>query len=108
MLNIASLIIGLVALSTLMVVYLAAEPTRRGDETTEQENTALVRGTDLYITYCLQCHGPAGTGGWTPGLRRKGCLEHQGMASPARGVVAGAGRATADDTVTQRDRLGTR
>lgn len=55
-------IIGLVALSTLMVVYLAAEPTRRGDETTEQENTALVRGTDLYITYCLQCHGPAGLG----------------------------------------------
>lgn len=55
-------IIGLVALSTVMVVYLAAEPNRRGSETTEQESTALVRGTDLYITYCLQCHGPAGLG----------------------------------------------
>lgn len=56
-------IVGLVALSTLMVVYLAAEPNRRGSETNEQESTALVRGTDLYITYCLQCHGPAGLGG---------------------------------------------
>lgn len=55
-------IIGLVALSTLMVVYLAAEPNRRGNETTEQESTALTRGTDLYVTYCLQCHGPAGLG----------------------------------------------
>lgn len=55
-------IIGMVALSTLMVVYLAAEPNRRGSETSEQESTALVRGTELYITYCLQCHGPAGLG----------------------------------------------
>jgi plastocyanin/mono/diheme cytochrome c family protein len=55
-------IIGLVALSTLMVVYLAAEPDRRGSETSEQQSTMLVRGTELYITYCLQCHGPAGLG----------------------------------------------
>lgn len=55
-------IIGLVAISTVMVVYLAAEPNRRGSETQEQESTALVRGTELYITYCLQCHGPAGLG----------------------------------------------
>ena len=55
-------IIGLVALSTLMVVYLAAEPNRRGTETTEQQLTYLVRGTELYITYCLLCHGPAGLG----------------------------------------------
>jgi plastocyanin/mono/diheme cytochrome c family protein len=55
-------IVGLVALSTLLVVYLAAEPARRDNETTEQEAVAIERGTSLYITYCLQCHGPAGLG----------------------------------------------
>jgi nitrite reductase (NO-forming) len=55
-------IVGLVALSTLMVVYLAAEPTRRDDETSEQNAVSIERGTSLYITYCLQCHGPAGLG----------------------------------------------
>lgn len=55
-------IVGLVALSTLMVVYLAAEPVRRDDETVEQEAVSIERGTSLYITYCLQCHGPAGLG----------------------------------------------
>lgn len=55
-------IVGLVALSTLMVVYLAAEPIRRDDETTEQNAVSIERGTELYITYCLQCHGPAGLG----------------------------------------------
>lgn len=55
-------IIGLVALSTVMVVYLAAEPNRRGSETDEQDYTSIERGTSLYITYCLQCHGPAGLG----------------------------------------------
>lgn len=55
-------IVGLVALSTLMVVYLAAEPMRRGDETSEQNTVSIERGTSLYITYCLQCHGPAGLG----------------------------------------------
>lgn len=55
-------IVGLVALSTLMVVYLAAEPTRRDSATTEQQAVSIERGTSLYITYCLQCHGPAGLG----------------------------------------------
>jgi plastocyanin len=55
-------IVGLVALATVLVVYLADEPNRRDSETTEQEALALERGTSLYITYCLQCHGPAGLG----------------------------------------------
>ncbi|HWV25312.1 MAG TPA: plastocyanin/azurin family copper-binding protein [Thermomicrobiales bacterium] len=55
-------IIGLVAISTTMVVYLAAEPDRRSDETETQDVVAIERGTELYITYCLQCHGPAGLG----------------------------------------------
>lgn len=55
-------IIGLVAMATVLVVYLADEPVRRDSETTEQEALALERGTQLYITYCLQCHGPSGYG----------------------------------------------
>lgn len=55
-------IIGLVAISTTMVVYLAAEPDRRSSEAETQDVVAIQRGTDLYITYCLQCHGPAGLG----------------------------------------------
>lgn len=55
-------IIGLVVISTAMVVYLAAEPDRRAEETETQDVVAIERGTDLYITYCLQCHGPAGLG----------------------------------------------
>lgn len=56
-------IVGLVALATVLVVYLADEPTRRGSETTEQQDLSIERGTELYITYCLQCHGPSGFGG---------------------------------------------
>ncbi len=55
-------IVGLVALATVLVVYLADEPNRRDSELTEQEALALERGTSLYITYCLQCHGPSGYG----------------------------------------------
>lgn len=55
-------IVGLVALATVLVVYLADEPNRRGSETTEQQATSIERGTKLYITYCLQCHGPRGFG----------------------------------------------
>lgn len=55
-------IIGLVALATALTVFIANEPDRRGSETTEQQDIAVVRGTDLYIQYCLQCHGPAGLG----------------------------------------------
>jgi plastocyanin/mono/diheme cytochrome c family protein len=54
--------VGLVALATVLTVYIAREPDRRDSETTEQEEIAIERGTDLYIQYCLQCHGPAGLG----------------------------------------------
>ena len=55
-------IIGLVALATVLTVYIAREPDRRDEELTEQEQVAITRGTQLYITFCLQCHGPAGLG----------------------------------------------
>ncbi len=55
-------VIGLIAVSTAIMVYTAAEPNRRADETSEQESVSIERGTQLYITYCLRCHGPAGLG----------------------------------------------
>lgn len=54
--------VGLVALATVLTVYIAREPDRRDSESTEQQDIAIERGTDLYIQYCLQCHGPAGLG----------------------------------------------
>lgn len=55
-------VIGLIAVTTAMTVYTANEPNRRGDETSMQEDVSIERATSLYITYCLQCHGPAGLG----------------------------------------------
>lgn len=55
-------VIGLIAISTAVTVYTANESNRRGDETSEQEGVSIERATSLYITYCLQCHGPAGLG----------------------------------------------
>jgi plastocyanin/mono/diheme cytochrome c family protein len=55
-------IIGLVAVATALTVYIADEPNRRDGETTEQDVIAIERGTDLYIQYCLLCHGPEGKG----------------------------------------------
>lgn len=54
--------VGLVALATVLTVYIAREPDRRDTELDEQDQIAITRGTDLYIQYCLQCHGPAGLG----------------------------------------------
>ncbi len=55
-------IIGLVALATVLVVYLADEPNRRDGQAGTQDQLAIERGTELFIKYCLQCHGPAGLG----------------------------------------------
>lgn len=55
-------IVGLVALATVLVVYLAADGGRRDSEAADQDHLAIERGTELYITYCLQCHGPSGYG----------------------------------------------
>ncbi len=54
--------IGLVALATVTLIYVANEPNRRGSEVTNQDDLAIERGTKLYITYCLQCHAPGGQG----------------------------------------------
>ena len=55
-------VIGLIAVSTAVTVYTANESNRRGDETSEQQGLSIERASSLYITYCLQCHGPAGLG----------------------------------------------
>jgi len=55
-------IIGLVGFATLLIIYLADETFRQDSQAATQEELAIERGTELYITYCLQCHGPAGNG----------------------------------------------
>ena len=55
-------IIGLVGFATLLIIYLADEPNRHAQAQNQQEELAIERGTELYITYCLQCHGPDGLG----------------------------------------------
>lgn len=55
-------IIGLVGFATLLIIYLADESFRQDSRAATQEHLAIERGTELYITYCLQCHGPEGNG----------------------------------------------
>lgn len=95
-------IVGLVALSTLLVVYLAAEPARRDNETTEQGATSIERGTSLYITYCLQCHGPAGLGmAEDVEPRRTGGILNQDAIYPEEAQSGFAANFQSDDPVQQ-------
>jgi nitrite reductase (NO-forming) len=55
-------IIGLVALSTILVLYAADEPNRIDQAEELQQEAAITRATANYIQYCLSCHGPAGEG----------------------------------------------
>lgn len=55
-------VIGLIAVSTAMTVYTANEPNRRDEVTSNQQGLSIERASSLYVTYCLQCHGPAGLG----------------------------------------------
>jgi nitrite reductase (NO-forming) len=55
-------IIGLVALSTVLFLYLADESNRQDAEVKEQDDASIERGMDNYLQYCLPCHGPAGEG----------------------------------------------
>lgn len=56
------MIVGLVALSTILVLYLADESNRIKAEEEEQQEAAVERGTANYISLCMSCHGPAGKG----------------------------------------------
>jgi uncharacterized cupredoxin-like copper-binding protein/mono/diheme cytochrome c family protein len=65
-------IVGLVALSTLLVVYLADEPNRMAAEAVEQNDVAIERGISTYVQNCVVCHGPAGEGYSEPGAEGTG------------------------------------
>ncbi|MGI9252184.1 MAG: cupredoxin domain-containing protein, partial [Thermomicrobiales bacterium] len=67
-----AVIVGLVGLSTLLVVYLADEPNRRAAEAQEQEDVAIERGVQTFVQYCVVCHGPAGEGYSEPGAKGTG------------------------------------
>lgn len=64
--------VGLVALSTVLVLYLADEPNRQAAEQDQQMEIAVERGTSLYLQYCLSCHGPGGEGSMAAGERGTG------------------------------------
>lgn len=55
-------IVGLVALSTLLVLYLADESNRIDAREEQLHADAIERATSNYMSLCLACHGPAGEG----------------------------------------------
>ncbi|MGH2535178.1 MAG: cupredoxin domain-containing protein [Thermomicrobiales bacterium] len=65
-------VIGLVALSTVLVLYLADEGNRVDAQKQNQKEAAIERGIDTYLTFCLACHGPAGEGSQGPDGRGTG------------------------------------
>lgn len=65
-------IVGLVALSTLLVVYLADENNRMSAEVQEKDEVAVERGIQTYVNNCVVCHGPAGEGYSEPGAEGTG------------------------------------
>ena len=65
-------IVGMVALSTLLVIYLADEPNRMAAEVVEKEEVAVERGTSTFLQNCVVCHGPAGEGYSEPGAEGTG------------------------------------
>jgi uncharacterized cupredoxin-like copper-binding protein/mono/diheme cytochrome c family protein len=96
-------IVGMVALATLLVIYLADEPSRMAAEAVEQEDVAIERGISTYLQNCVVCHGPAGEGYSEPGAEGTGRI---GM--PLGGDTE-LGRAAqelnqSDDPVTRQER----
>ena len=67
-----TVIVGLVALATVLVVLLANEPNRRDQEEEEQQEVAIERAIHTYIQNCIACHGPGGEGITTPGEQGTG------------------------------------
>jgi uncharacterized cupredoxin-like copper-binding protein/mono/diheme cytochrome c family protein len=65
-------IVGMVALATLLVIYLADEPNRMAAESVEKEEVAVERGVSTFLQNCVVCHGPAGEGYSEPGAEGTG------------------------------------
>jgi len=55
-------VVGLTALATLLVVYVANEPNRTEQRATQHQEAAIRRGIQTYIQQCVACHGPGGEG----------------------------------------------
>jgi mono/diheme cytochrome c family protein len=52
--------IGLVLTATVVMVYLFNEPNRRATAEEAKTEESAMRGVDLYVQFCLQCHGEDG------------------------------------------------
>lgn len=55
-------IVGLVALATVLVLYLADENNRIDATALQQRDEGIARATTNFISLCMSCHGPAGMG----------------------------------------------
>lgn len=95
-------IMGLVALSTVLFLYLGDEDNRINTEAAEQQEIAIERGRETFISLCLPCHGPAGEGYTEPGVSGSGrigaalggintSLNQQGINSQGTPVAGGVG-----------------
>jgi plastocyanin/mono/diheme cytochrome c family protein len=99
-------IVGLVALSTVLFLYLGDEDNRIKAEEQEQQEIAIERGMETFLSNCLACHGPAGEGYTEPGVAGTGrigaalggintSLNQQGVNAQGTPVPGGfAGRTT--------------
>jgi uncharacterized cupredoxin-like copper-binding protein len=65
-------IIGLVALSTVLFLYLGDEDNRITAKEEHHQEMEIERAIANYIGLCLQCHGPAGEGYTEPGAQGTG------------------------------------
>jgi uncharacterized cupredoxin-like copper-binding protein len=94
-------IVGLVALSTLLVVYLADENNRMSAEVQEKDEVAVERGIQTYISNCLVCHGPAGEGYSEPGAEGTGRIGMPLGGDTELGLAATERNQTTDPTARQ-------
>jgi plastocyanin len=60
-------VLGLVGLASVLILYLADEPSRLESQEEAQQDDAVERGMATYQTQSLACHGPAGEGYTAPG-----------------------------------------
>ena len=65
-------IVGLVALSTILFLYLGDEDNRINAKDEQHLESTISRATDNFVALCMQCHGPAGEGLAEPGVSGTG------------------------------------
>lgn len=99
-------IVSLVALSSILFLYLGDEQNRIDSKAQEQQEIAIQRARENFISLCVSCHGPAGEGYTEPGVAGTGrigaalggintSLNQMGINSQGTPVAGGfAGRTT--------------